>query len=1225
MMTTATSLWNRLAWITVIAFLIAVSSTARLNAQGFAKIVGTVTDPSGAVVPSATVTATQTKTNTLVATVKTGGDGAYVFPALLPTNYSITVIATGFEKYTQAGIVLEADQSATVNVKLVVGSSAVTVSVIGDAPQIDTTSGTLSQVIDEARVVDLPVNSRNAATFMNLVAGVVDATNEGNGTNQGNGKTFPAAVVSTTNGTLPAQQNYLLDGGNNVDEMTNTNDPFPFPDALQEFSVQTSNYNAEFGQSAGGVVNIVIKSGASKFHGDGFEFLRNGFFNAKNHFSSTYDTLHRHYYGGTIGGPVIIPFVSKGKSTQFFFGYQHQLYHQGSSASSAIFPTPAEEGLTGTGYADYSNLCAGNSTVSSNTYGLAFGTTGALNGLCTYATGTGPLVGTFAQSGQITNPFTGVNYANNHIPTANFDAAAVNFEKDMPTAATDLSLGVIGNTVHYFKPTDQSYNEYVARVDHQFGDKDHLFGHYYYNYYIQDGIYVPTMLASYSSYFNTRYQNALLAETHTFTSNILNSLIANYQREVALRGGPPGSPDVTAFGVNGLWQPSTGPYLSVAVTNYFSASGSAYAGWFRNNYTFNDDLHWVKGKHTFAFGGHVEISKFDVNNVYQSYGGFTSGTTTSFPNAMANFQQGFLTSFSQGNYELLKDRNHFPGIYAQDTWKLTPKLTVNYGVRWEDFAPWANKNGVQTAFSPANYVAGTQTPQYSTLPAGMVLSGDPLMPNKNGLKNIYTQFMPRGGFAYDIKGDSKTVVRGGAGIFYQDRMPGFFNLSQSSNVPNTISVALTNLGMSGIANTGGPFSNPYGTGTSTAYPNPFPFTLPFPKTQVFPNGFVLQEFDPSENFQVPVTYDYNLTVEHQISPGWAARAAYVGSGSRHQFVNLEINPTVNFGTTANKAMGTNNRRVYNTAPTVGPCTSATVGPLGGSTSCATSYGQMVVASMSGSSKFNSLQTTLEKKMSHGFSLLFNFTWSKSMDDLPQATRVSNTEDLNAGESYVYPVYPALTPAAAALIPTATYTGMYAFPDYKALDRGRSDIDKPFALSASYVYHLPELREGNRAVKYAVNGWLTSGLFQHHSGDSLTAYMGSDQSGTGLSQDRAQRDYTKPAYSKASGTGNCGAGALCVNWFNNQAFSTPANTGAGTGFGNVVKGSLRGPGYTNWDAAVMRTFPVYRAMNIQFRAEYYDLLNHTELSNPNTSYSSSAFGTITGGSNRLAQFALKFIF
>ena len=170
------------------------------------------------------------------------------------------------------------------------------------------------------------------------------------------------------------------------------------------------------------------------------------------------------------------------------------------------------------------------------------------------------------------------------------------------------------------------------------------------------------------------------------------------------------------------------------------------------------------------------------------------------------------------------------------------------------------------------------------------------------------------------------------------------------------------------------------------------------------------------------------------------------------------------------------------------------------------------------------------------------------------------------------------------------------------------------------------------MSWPLNGWLTSGLFQHHSGDSLTAYMAADQSGTGLSQDRAQRNYALPAYSKqANGAGNCSpTTAHCVNWLNNAAFSTPANTGAGTGFGNVVKGSLRGPGYTNWDAAVLRTFPVYRQANIQFRAEYYDVLNHTELGNPGVTSplsTSTSFGTITGtfGGPRIAQFSLKYTF
>jgi hypothetical protein len=1202
--------WNCSARLALIAFLLIACTTGRLNAQGYGTISGTASDPSGAVVASATVTATQTQTGREMVVV-TSKDGGYVFPSLPPTTYSLSVSASGFQILTQTNITLQANQALTVNLSLHVGSATQTVSVTGDAPQVDTTTGTLSQVIDEARVVDLPLNGRNAASLITLVAGVTDSTNEGNGTNQGNGKTFPAAVISSSNGTLPAQSNYLLDGGNNVDEMTNVNGPFPFPDALQEFSVQTSNYNAEFGQSAGAVVNIVTKSGGNRFHGDAFEFLRNGYFNARPYFATVADNIHRHQFGGVIGGPVIIPHWSKGESTQFFFGYQHTLFHQNSNSSNTTVPTLAEEGrATGVTYADYGNLC---NTTSGNKFNGS--------GICVNS------VGVSVPTQQITNPFTNVAYAYNRIPASDFDPASVNYEKVFPTYSGTEAPGVIGGVVSYFQPTVQFFNEYVARVDHSFGDKDHFFGRYYQNYFNQDAVYNPAMLASYRSYFNTRYQNALISETHTFTSNLLNSFIASYQREVSLRGGPPGSQDITAFGVKNLWQPPTGPYLASTITGYFGASSSAFAGWLRNNYTFNDDLHWVKGNHNLAFGGHFELSKFDVTNVFQGYGGFgfatasqsLGGVTYQYPNAAANFQMGFMTSFGQGNYELLNDRAHFPGIYAQDSWKVTPRLQFNYGIRWEQFAPWVNRIGQQTAFSPANYAANKSTAMFSTLPAGMLLSGDTGFP-PNGLKNKNLQFMPRIGFAYDITGDGKTVVRGGTGIFFQDRMPGFFNLNQAGNVPNTVSVGLTNLGMIGSApgaNPGGPFSNPYCTGCAAgAYPNPFPFSLPFPSSHVFPNGILVDEFDPTGNFQVPVTYDYNLTIERQLASSWSVRVAYVASGSRHQFVNLEINPSVNnVGVPTLSGLSANARRVYNSSPTVGPCT---VG-----NACKANYAQIVEAAMIGSAGFNSFQGTLEKKMSRGLSLLFNYTFSKTLDDMPQATRVANTQDLNAGASYVFPLYP----AGATGVPAAAYV-----TDIKSLDRGLSDIDKPNAISASYVYMLPKLHSGSRILNYAANGWRTSGLFQHHSGDSLTAYMGTDNSLTGLTQDRAQRDFTKDAYLKAvgAGQGDCKtAGKSCVAWFNPAAFSVPANTGPGTGFGNVVKGSLRGPGYTNWNAAVVRQFPLYRETNLEFRAEYFNVLNHTLLNNPavnNPVGSSTAFGTITGsGDPRIAQFALKYTF
>lgn len=1204
--------WARTAFLLVAFLAIHVSG---VHAQGFGTISGTVTDSTGAIVTTATVTATQTRSGTQTKAV-TGADGRYVFPTLLPAPYSMSVSAPGFETQKQTGVVLQADQALTVNVTLQVGAQTSTVTVTSEAPQVDTTTGTLSQVIDQAAVQEIPLNGRAVAQLITLVAGVVDATNEGNGVNQGNGKTFSvdAAQVASVNGTLPNQDNFLLDGGNNVDEMTNVNAPYPMPDSVQEFSVQTSNYNAEFGQSAGAMVNIVTRSGGEHFHGDLFEYLRNGYFNAESHFSppGTQDTLHRHQFGGTIGGPVLIPHISSGKTTQFFFGYQHTLIHSGSSSNTFTAPTAAEEGLTSSGgqlgYADYSNLCTSGFNAS---------------GFCNTA------------SQQIYNPFTGEEYADNHIPSTDFDPASVAFEKNFPTAATDSGPGKIGNTVNYFAATQNYLDEYDARVDHNLSAADHLFGHYFYDWFQQPAIYNPSDLESYTSYFNTRYQNALLSETHIFTPNLLNNLVLNYQREVSLRGGPPGSKDITAYDVNNVWQPNTGPYLMMSVSGYFKAGSSAFAEFERNNYTLNDDLHWVRGSHNIAFGGHVELSKFDVTNVYTSYGNFSFALAgSSLPlanvNAMANYQVGFMNAFTQGEFEQVNDRNNFPGIYAQDSWKVNRNLTLNYGLRWEMFAPWHDNLGKQTAFSPSEYAANTTTPQYDLqttvgtpgLPAGYVLSGDPGFP-VNGVRNQYKQFMPRVGFADDVFGNGKTAVRGGFGIFYQDRLPGFFNLSQPTFAPNTITVSLSNP-LQTAGSPGGPFSNPYCTGCTTgSYANPFPFTLPFGRNYVFPNANELVEYDPSGNFRVPVTYDYNLTFEQQFGSNWATRLAYVGSGSRHQFVELELNPAVNDGSVVNGKLtfpgGTSNdntRRVYNTAPTVGPCLTTT--------GCYTSYSQIVEAAMIGNAHFNSIQGTLERKMSHGLQLLLNYVFSKSYDDMPQVTRDSNTEDLNSGESYVYPLYPsnAVNVPAAAIV-----------PDIKALDRGVSDIDHPQVLSLSYVWIFPRLHNGFAPLRAVVNDWRASGTFQHHSGDALTAYMGSDQSSTGLLQDRAQRDFTQSAYLKTKiDGGDCAAGKLCESWFNPAAFSVPANTGPGTGFGNVVKDSLRGPGFTDWNTTLARSFHIYRESNLEFRAEYFNVLNHTLLANPSVSNpisSSTSFGTITGlsasGSPRQAQFVLKYTF
>ncbi len=1207
-------------WLVVVLTVVAFSLGQRdARAQAYGSIDGTVTDPTGAVVPHAAVIATATLTGQQTKTTA-NASGEYTFPTLMPTQYTILASAQGFQTYKHPGIVLQANQAMTVNIVLRVGSATQTISVSGTPPQVNTTNGTLSQVIGHQQIIDFPLNGRNAASLILLTPGVANATNEGFGLNEGDSKTFPEAVVTSSDGTLPNQQNYLLDGGNNVDEMTNANDPFPFPDALQEFSVQTTNYSAEYGQSAGAVVNIVTKAGTNHFHGDAFEFVRNTYFDARPYFSTTALVQNLNQFGGVIGGPVIIPHIASGRHTQFFFGYQRTPDHFASSEGSATVPTLAEEGrAAGENYADFSNLC-------DSAQGNAFNG----SGVCVNSAGN-PV-----PSEQIRNPFTNAVYPYNHIPTSAFDPAAVAFEKAFPTFSGTEAPGQIGGVVHYYFPNIQVFNEFVGRVDHQFGAHDHIFFRYYYNFFNAPSVYNSTDLLDYLPLANDRYQNAAISETHIFSPRLVNNLVLNYQREYSQRNGPTGSPMISAFGVKNVYQyASAGPYLNVSINGgYFAVTSTAPAIFGRNDYNLNDVLNWVKGKHNFAFGGHVELSKFDVVNINAGDGNFSfapvsnriGSTTYQYPNALANFQMGFMSSFTQGNIQIVNDRGNFPSIFAQDTWRITPRLTLDYGVRWELFEPWADHHNEQMYFSPSNYTADEGSPQYDLatfagtpgLPAGMVLSGDPGYP-KYGLNDRYTHFMPRVGFAYDVFGNGKASIRGGFGTFYQDRMQAWMNLSQGSDVPNDISLSLADPGMYGSApgaNPGGPFSNPYCTGCATGtVSNPFPYTLPFPKSQVFPNAFQVTEYDPN-NFRTPVTYAWNLTLQQQLTPSTMLQMAYVATASRHQLIDLETNPSVNNGS----GLGKNLRRSYNTAPTVGPCTT-TAG-------CQSSYSNIVLGSMSGAASYNSLQVTLQKRMSQGVSVLANFTWSHTLDDMPLAM-FSNTEDLNTDQTYVYPLYP----ANATGIPAAARV-----QNIKALDTGNAQIDHPILFNVSYVYQFPELREGNRFLRSLANGWTTSGIISTQSGDALTAIDAfDDNSLTGQLQDRAEENFSLPAYKKGAGLGDCPARTRCYNWYNPAAFSVPVQNGPGTGFGNVVKGSLRGPGLTNWDADMLRNFTIYHESYLQFRAEYYDVLNHTELNDPSLytdpTPSSTSFGTITSNIlnpqgdpvAREAQFALKLIF
>ena len=320
------------------AFVFFAMCTA-IRAQGLGAIVGTVSDPSGGVIPTATVKITDDRTS-FTRDTTTNSQGYYVFPALRPSVYTITVSAAGFATSVRKSVLLQADESNTVNIKLALQEANQIVTVDAPPPQVNTTTSTLSEVVDQQRIVGLPLNGRNAANLTLLTAGTVLAP--GSDADQGSSKTFPVAVTVSANGSRQNQTSFRLDGANNNDIYTNVNQPFPFPDALQEFSVQTSNYSARYGGNAGGVVNIITKSGSNQFHGDLFEFNRNAVFNARNFFGKDRDQLKRNQFGGTVGGPIKIPHLYNGENkTFFFFGYQGTRIRNISQGKNAFVPTPA--------------------------------------------------------------------------------------------------------------------------------------------------------------------------------------------------------------------------------------------------------------------------------------------------------------------------------------------------------------------------------------------------------------------------------------------------------------------------------------------------------------------------------------------------------------------------------------------------------------------------------------------------------------------------------------------------------------------------------------------------------------------------------------------------------------------------------------------------------------------------------------------------------------------
>lgn len=539
---------NRM-WLRVF-FVIAFLVPAIAHGQGLATINGTVTDPSGRVVPSTAVRVTDQNTGVLVRTVTTDAQGSYVVPLLPPSVYTLDVRHSGFKSFTRSGITLRVDQVATVNFTLQLGATVQTVTVHAAPPLVNFTTGTLSEVVERTRIVNLPLNGRNAASLTLLVAGAVNSSSQSS--DQGNSKTFPTAVTASINGSRPNDTTFSLDSAPNTDSYTDVNQPFPFPDALQEFSVLTSNYSAKYGNDAGGVVNIVTKSGTNQYHGDAFEFVRNAVFNARNYFAANRDQLKRNQFGSMIGGPIHVgPSWVKNKSW-FFGGLQVTTIRNISSGHHATIPTPAD--IQG----DFSTLLNPNSPENP----------------------TGKTV-------VIVDPETGLPFPGNMIPTTRFDKAALAFTKYLP-----IGQGSPDGSLFYNIPgIHQGFLDWVGRFDYQLDSKNSFVARATWDRFTNPGQFSnKSNILSEASGSTILSENYLLAWTRIIRSNIVNRARIGYSRIASLRGPPPGVPNYNTFGVIGPYPDIIPAVPDIGVSGFFGVGDTPPALFARNNEDFGDDV-----------------------------------------------------------------------------------------------------------------------------------------------------------------------------------------------------------------------------------------------------------------------------------------------------------------------------------------------------------------------------------------------------------------------------------------------------------------------------------------------------------------------------------------------------------------------------------------------------------------------------------------------------------
>jgi len=1059
-----------------------------------AKLSGTVTDKTGSAVANATVTALQVTTG-YTRTERTGSEGTYLFPSLPVGSYSLTVQGSGFSTYVQNGIVLSVGQTATQNVSLQVGSVTQQVTVRANASLVTTDSPTLGQIIDSKSVVDLPLNGREAQQLVFLTPGTIDETSmyccEGG---ELPGEQYAKVDGGTANGV-----DYLLDGVDYSDTYINANLPFPSPDALQEFNVQTDNMSAAYGNATSGVVNVVTKSGTDNIHGDAFEFLRNYAMDARNYFASSPNPLKQNQFGGTIGGPIL-------KGRLFYFGsYQGTRTNTAPNGQVAFVPTAAER------QGDFSDL------------------------------GT-PLI----------NPSTGLPFPGNQLPA--ISPVAQYLLNDIP-----LPNGPGRELTYNGIPTQQNTDEYLAKADYIVGSH-HLSAHYFQMNYSIPLVLPPAsdiLMANTEAPQSVTLKHVSVVDIYTLSPHFLLNSYFGYtsQNGDSLSGEPFTIADAGSMIAQPTNQIGSAKVMNVSVGGNFSIGKQHSTGeWDRGDQSLREVAAWLRGTNELQFGGEFLRIRAPMANTYESAGIF-SFTNSYTGDNIADFELGDVSNFTQAGGLYLD----FTGIkwsaFVQDDWHATHRLILSAGLRWDPFLPYTDSLGRVACFVP-----GAQSTRYPNAPAGLLFGGtnhDAGCP-RSSMDNNLGNFAPRIGFASRLTQDGKTSIRGGAGLYYQ--APNTVSFEDVVGVPPFAPV----VNLSDVN-----FTDPYGSaGVANPFPDEFGPRNPGPNA-TFPQDISFTQIF-SRNFRLPEVLTWNLTLERGMGSNWLARAAYLGNSAKRlggtgdqEYGLLQLNPAVYIPGQSTEA-NTQQRRVY------------------------PAYGFIDSINSGVNSNYNALQLTLQKNVSRGFSLLANYTWSKSLDDFGPLGQPGGqgTNSCSCGRSFDY-------------------------------GPGDGDINKMFRLSGEYTWRHAAW---SGLTDRVLNNWSLTGIGSWQTGFPFTIFSDYDNSFSDMGADRANLNATKVQDAVLS-TGRSHQ-QLINEWFNTSVFApNPVGT-----FGNTGKDILRGPRYFDTDLALLKNTNLTERVSLQFRAEFYNAFNNVNFGLPDNGLTDSGFGQITSADDpRILQMSLKTIF